>query len=170
MTSLSSLLSQLSEYGFNTSEGIQPWTSQDIATTMGSYFGQQEGLDNPMSEAEISEAFLPAMFSSLSPEAIKQSSISHYSPLIQSSQSTLLTDLIKGIGGKKAKAARGGFAGSGGWEKHKAGVRDVYGKSMGQELQKAFSSRGQSLQGIQDLINQWAEHAREIAPSPEFGE
>ena len=36
---------------------------------------------------------------------------------------------------------------------------------MGTELSKAFSSKGQSLQSIQDLISKWAEHAQEIAPA-----
>ena len=85
--------------------------------------------------------------------------------MIQTSQSSLLSELLSKTSGKTARRATGGFAGSGAFEKYKKGVKDVYGRGMGTELSKAFSSKGQSLQSIQDLISKWAEHAQEIAPA-----
>lgn len=159
---MQSILEQLAMYGFDTSQGIQPWSSEEVAQTMGEYF--TEFSETPMSETEVTSAFPPGMFTSISPESISQSSISHYSPLIQASQSTLLSDLLAKSTGKAARKATGGFTGSGGWDRYQKGAKDVYGKGMGTELSKAFGQRGQSLQSIQDLISQWAEHAGEIAP------
>ena len=168
-TTMQSILDQLAQYGFDTSEGIGDWSSQDIATTMGTHFGQtpfSQDDDQYMSDEDIQQAFLPSMFTRLSPELIKASSIKQYSPMIQTSQSSLLSELLSKTSGKTARRATGGFAGSGAFEKYKKGVKDVYGRGMGTELSKAFSSKGQSLQSIQDLISKWAEHAREIAPAP----
>ena len=166
MTSMQSILDQLAQYGFDTSQGIQDWSSEDIASTMGSYYGGHSlgPGDNPMTPSEIEQAFPAAMFTAISPEAVKQSSISHYSPLIQASQSSLLSDLLAKSSGKTARRATGGFSGSGAWDRYQKGVRDVYGKGMGTELSKTLVQKGQSLQSIQDLISQWAEHAGEIAP------
>lgn len=172
-TSMQSILDQLAGYGFDTSGGIGDWSNQDIATTMGTYFGQTPFSGEPgdtdyegMSDDDVQQAFLPQMFTQLSPELIKASSIKNYSPMIQSSQSSLLSELLSKTSGKTARRATGGFAGSGAFNKYKQGVKDVYGRGMGTELSKAFSSKGQSLQSIQDLISQWAEHAQEVAPAP----
>ena len=136
-TTMQSILDQLAQYGFDTSEGIGDWSSQDIATTMGTHFGQtpfSQDDDQYMSDEDIQQAFLPSMFTRLSPELIKASSIKQYSPMIQTSQSSLLSELLSKTSGKTARRATGGFA-------------------------------GQSLQSIQDLISKWAEHAQEIAPA-----
>ena len=168
MATPQSILEQLASMGFDTSGGwgsLGNLQSSDVAQTVGRHFmpaSSYEG-STPYEEA-LSKAFLPSMFSSITPESLEASSMSYYSPRIGEAGKSLLSNLSQGLSGQKAVGASGGFAGSGAFGKYQQGVKDVYGKSLGSEIAKSFSARTQSLQSIQDLINQWQRSAIEIAP------
>jgi len=131
-------------------EGLSGLTSGDIA---GSF----------ADEYDIDEGDLPeSMFQQISPEMLQGASWKTYAPQVQAKGQSMLSDLYKGLGGSGAQKAAGGFAGSGGFGKQQAGVRDVYGKSMADTLGSAMGQRTQGIGNISDLIAQWHQMAQSI--------
>ena len=133
--------------GFSGISGIAPsQVSQSLQTQYGLTPGQ-----------------LPtSLFQPISGELLKGTMASTYSPQIEATGQTLLDKMLKSAGGTQGKQAFGGFAGSGQQQQFTGGIKDVYGKGMTDVLTQTGQQRGQSLQSIQDMINQWQSQAMQI--------
>ena len=111
----------------------------------------------------LTSAELPSsMFQPISSELIKGGLAGTYSPQVEATGQTLLSQMLASGGGKKGIQASGGFAGSGQQQQFASGIKDVYGKGMTDVLAKTGQQRAQSLQSIQDMINQWQSQASQI--------
>ena len=73
---------------------------------------------------------------------------------------SMIPQLMSQLGGQQAKKAYGGFAGSGGAQMQQQQAKDVYGQGMQNTLTQAIGGKTQSLQTIQDIINQWQQTAQ----------
>ena len=134
------LLAQLQNMGLG-GTGFQSSSGQ-IESTLGHEYG-------------VGSFLTPEMFQTINPELLKSASLGGYSSLFQQKQSQMIPQLMQQLGGQQAKKAFGGFAGSGGAGMQQQQAKDVYGKGMQDTLTQAVGGRGQSLQTIQDIINQW---------------
>ena len=124
---------------------LSGFTGEDIASQIASTY-------------DIEDEDLPAsMFSTISPEMLKAASYKTYAPQLQAKGQSLLSGLYSGLGGKKARQAAGGFAGSSGFGKYQSSVKDVYGKEMTGAIAEAGQQRAQGLGNISDIISQWQE-------------
>ena len=124
--------------------------SQDIASSFAQHYG-------------IEDQDLPSgMFQKITPEMLQGASYKTYAPQIQAQGQAMLPDLYKGLGGQAATKAAGGFAGSGGFGKQQAGIRDVYGKGMTDVISGASQQQSQGMGLISNLINQWHQSAQGI--------
>ena len=154
-----SILQALSDIGFGDMDWNQlagpSMTSANIADQFASHYGlAEEGMPHDL---------VPGMFQSITPEMLQGASYKTYSPQIQAKGQSMLSDLYKGLGGQTASKAAGGFAGSGGFGKQQAGIKDVYGKSMTDTLTGVRQQQSQGIGLISDLINQWHEMAQSIS-------
>ena len=147
--SIQQLLAQLAGMGLG-EQGFGA-TGQNIATQLGEHYNLG---DDTLTEQ---------MFQTINPELLKSASMGAYSPLFQQKQSSMVPQLMAQLGGQQAKRAFGGFAGTGGAAMQQQQARDVYGQGMGDVLTQAMGARGQSLQTIQDIINQWQATAQSFA-------
>ena len=138
--SIQQLLAQLSGMGLGT-QGFGA-TGQDIATQLGGHYN-------------IPDSLKAEMFQTINPELLKSASMGAYSPLFQQKQSSMVPKLMQQLGGQQAKKAFGGFAGTGGAAMQQQQAKDVYGQGMGDVLSQAMGAKSQSLQTLQDIINQW---------------
>ena len=148
-----SILDALSGMGFSNLDWSQlsEISPSQIASTFQSHYG-------------ITDQDLPSgMFQSIAPEMLQGASYSTYSPQIQAKGQSMLPDLYKNLGGQAATKAAGGFAGSGGFGKQQAGVKDVYGKSMVDTITSARGQQSQGIGNISDLIAQWHDMAQNIS-------
>ena len=154
MALLQDILGQLTDMGI-TSQGtaysdLSDIGAPQIASGLQSYF-DLEGED------------LPAhMFQGISSDLLQAGLGKTYSPMLEASGGSLLSKLQGQMGGKEAREAYGGFAGSGGQRQFATGAKDVYGKGMADVLSRTGEQRAKGLQGIQDVINQWRESAMKI--------
>lgn len=112
--------------------------------------------------------FNPGLFQPISMQSLQGLLPKTYSPFMTASQQPLLSSLISKSGGKEAKTAAGGFAGSGGYKRFQGQAKDVYGKGMAETLSGIAQQRGQQQASIMDLINQWRETAAGLS-SPTGG-
>ena len=145
--SIQQLLAQLADMGFTSdvlSGGLSGLTGSQI----------QEGVGTGYSES-VQGMLNQGMFQTINPELLKSASIGAYSPLFQQKQSSLIPQLMQQLGGQQARKAYGGFAGSGGAGMQQQQAKDVYGQGMQNTLTQAIGGKTQSLQTIQDIINQW---------------
>ena len=153
MAMIDDIMQQLQGMGINISGG----------------FGGLSGID----PSQISQALqgqyglaagqLPSsMFQPLSSDLVKGSLAATYTPEIEATGSTLLSQMLTAGGGQKGFQAAGGFAGSGQQQQYAGGIKDVYGKGMTDVLTKTGQQRAQSLKGIQDMISQWQSQASKI--------
>ena len=140
--------------------GDQGWSGQwqDIPNISGGQIGasleEQFGFGDEYNEG---------LFQPISMQSMQGLLPGTYSPFMQAAQQPLLSDLISKSGGKKATAAAGGFAGSGGYDRFKGQAKDVYGKGMSETLSGIAQQRGTQQASIMDLINQWRETAAGLA-------
>ena len=154
MALLQDILGQLTEMGI-TSEGtaysdLSDVSPSQISSGLQSYF-------------DLGGEDLPAhMFQGISSDLLQAGLGKTYSPMVEASGSSLLSKLQGQMGGKEAKQAYGGFAGSGGQQQFATGAKDVYGKGMADVLSKTGEQRARGLQGIQDIVNQWRYSAMKI--------
>ncbi len=140
--SIQQLLEQLE--GMQLTEGFGA-TGQQISDALGGQYGQD---------------FNAQLFQTINPELVKSASLGAYSPLFQQKQSSMIPGLMSQLGGQQMKKAYGGFAGSGGARYAEGVARDVYGRGMQDTLTQAMGAKTQSLQTLQDIINQWHETAQ----------
>jgi hypothetical protein len=133
-----------------TYQDIPNISGENIATSLSSMFG-------------FGDEYNPGLFQPISSQQMRGLLPSTYSPFMTASQQPLLQDLISKTGGKEAKTAAGGFAGSGGFERFKGQAKDVYGKGMTETLTNIGQQRSQQQASILDLINQWRETAAGLA-------
>ena len=154
MALLQDILSQLTD--MNILEQGQGWgdiadvSPASIAGALQNYYGI------------TSENLPPHLFQGISSDILQQGLQKKYSPQIEATGQTLLTNLQSTMGGQKGKQAIGGFAGSGQASRFQQGARDVYGKEMAGALSQVGQQRIQGLQSVQDIINQWRETAAGI--------
>lgn len=154
MALLQDILSQLTD--MNILEQGQGWgdiadvSPASIAGALQNYYGI------------TSENLPPHLFQGISSDILQQGLQKTYSPQIEATGQTLLTNLQSTMGGQKGKQAIGGFAGSGQASRFQQGARDVYGKEMAGALSQVGQQRIQGLQSVQDIINQWRETAAGI--------
>ena len=147
MALLQDIMSQLQDMGMN----VDNWSDianigqSSIASSLQDYYGIEE------------ENLPPHLFQGISSDILRQGLSKTYSPQMQAGGASLLTGLQESMGGKTARQAMGGFAGSGQGMQFQQGARDVYGKGMSDVLAKAGTQRMQGLQNVQDIINQWRE-------------
>jgi len=148
-----SILDALTDVGFNQMDWSQigGLTSENIA----SQFAQHYDLGD--------EDLVSGMFQSITPEMLQGASYKTYAPQIQAKGQSMLSDLYKNLGGQAATKAAGGFAGSSGFGKQQAGVRDVYGKGMTDTLSNVMQQQSQGIGNISNLISQWHEMAQNIS-------
>jgi hypothetical protein len=153
-----SILQALQDVGFDPMDWSQlagpSMTSANIADVFAQHYGltDDEGLSD----------LVPGMFQSITPEMLQGASYKTYAPQIQAKGQSMLSDLYKGLGGQTASKAAGGFAGSGGFGKQQAGIKDVYGKSMTDTLTSVRGQQSQGIGAISDLISQWNQMAQRI--------
>ena len=159
MALLQDILGQLTTLGFGTEEqegsgldymSLANISPSQIATAMQTHYG-------------IPGENLPEhLFSGISTDILEQGLGKTYSPQIEAGGSSLLGQLQETLGGKQARQAYGGFAGSGQASRFKQGAKDVYGKGMSDVLSKVSQQRSQGLSNVQDVINQWRQAAMDI--------
>ena len=150
--SIQQLLAQLADMGFESdvlSGGLSGLTGSQIETGVGSAYSDS-----------VQDMLNESMFQTINPELLKSASIGAYSPMFQQKQSSLIPQLMAQLGGQQAKKAYGGFAGSGGAQMQQQQAKDVYGQGMQNTLTQAIGGKTQSLQTIQDIINQWQQTAQ----------
>ena len=150
--SIQQLLAQLADMGFESdvlSGGLSGLTGSQIETGVGSAYSDS-----------VQDMLNASMFQTINPELLKSASIGAYSPMFQQKQSSLIPQLMAQLGGQQAKKAYGGFAGSGGAQMQQQQAKDVYGQGMQNTLTQAIGGKTQSLQTIQDIINQWQQTAQ----------
>ena len=153
MAMMDDILTQLEDMGINVGGGFSGIPSIDPTQVSGA-LGSQYGLDPSQ---------LPSsLFQRISPDLVKGTSASTYTPQIESTGSTLLSNMELLLGGTQGRQAAGGFAGSGQQSEFVQGAKDVYGKGMTDVLTQTGQQRGQSLQAIQDLVNQWQSQALQV--------
>ena len=147
-----SILDALGDMGF----GSMSWNQLSglSSENISSQFAEHYELDQ--------EDLVPGMFQSITPEMLQGASYKTYAPQIQAKGQSMLPDLYKNLGGQAATKAAGGFAGSGGFGKQQAGVRDVYGKGMTDVLTQVRGQQSQGIGMISDLINQWHQMAQSV--------
>ena len=147
-----SILDALNQMGFSPMgwQGLTGLSPGDITSTFAQHY-------------DIEEQDLPSgMFQSITPEMLRGASYQTYTPQIQAKGQSMLPDLYKNLGGQAATKAAGGFAGSGGFRKQQAGVKDVYGKGMTDVLTQVRGQQSQGIGNISDLIAQWHQMAQSI--------
>ena len=154
MALMDDILQQLQGLGFGGSYGfgdISGFTPEQIQLAMQSSFdlGPQD--------------LNSAMFQGISEDLLSGAMGKTYSPFLQATGQNLLGDLATQMGGKTARQAGGGFAGSGQFQQFESGARDVYGKGMAGALTGVQEKQSRSLQSIQDIINSWRKSAGEIS-------
>ena len=153
MALLQDILGQLTEMGIPSTggyTGISDIDPSQISSGLQSYFG-------------LGQEELPAhLFQGISSDLLQSGLGKTYSPMIEAAGGSLLSKLQGQMGGKEARQAYGGFAGSGGQKRFATGARDVYGKGMADVLSRTGEQRAQGMQGVQDIINQWRETAMQI--------
>ena len=142
------ILDLLESMGF----GQMGW--QDIPNITGTQIGSNLG-----DLFDFGASFNQGLFQPVSIQQMQNLLPSTYTPFMTAAQQPLLSDLISKTGGKQAKAAAGGFAGTGAYGKFTGQAKDVYGKGMSDTLGSIAQSRGQQQGAIMDLINQWRETA-----------
>jgi len=142
--SIQQLLAQLAGMGLG-GQGFGANPGQ-IGSALSEQYFEQNLEDSPLTSQ---------MFQAINPELMKSASMGAYSPLFQQKQSSMMPQLMQQLGGQQAKKAYGGFAGSGGAAMQQQQAKDVYGQGMGDVLTQAMGAKSQSLQTIQDIINQW---------------
>ena len=150
--SIQQLLAQLADMGFESdvlSGGLSGLTGSQIETGVGSAYSDS-----------VQDMLNASKFQTINPELLKSASIGAYSPMFQQKQSSLIPQLMAQLGGQQAKKAYGGFAGSGGAQMQQQQAKDVYGQGMQNTLTQAIGGKTQSLQTIQDIINQWPQTAQ----------
>ena len=128
--------------------GRDPWqhTPESIAGSLQKKYG-------------IGETLPSAAFKPLTESMFQQTKSQAYSPLLQSKQSSYVTDLLKQYDTSQMGKMYGGFAGS--------GARDVYGKSLmgGYKQKMAGDIAGIETQklgaqkNIMDIIDSWSKAA-----------
>lgn len=105
------------------------------------------------------------MFETISPNLIAGALQKTYSPMLSQSNKNLLGDLVRSTQGSEGAKAAGGFAGSGFYEDYVSQARDVYGQKAGAMLGDIQMKKQASLQGIQDIIQNWQDQAIQLAAS-----
>ena len=136
--------------GPNWRENIYGMQSSDITSGLASLYGMDESLLNPDMFQTIPKGSLEGMMGKT------------YSPFMQASQEPLISSLIAGSSGQKARQAAGGFAGSGGYDKFQSGIKDVYGKGMLSTITGIGEQRAKSKSSIMDLVQSWKDAAASI--------
>lgn len=153
MAMIDDILSQLQSMGIGTGQdfmGISQLGSSDIAQALQGQYG-------------LTEQQLPtSLFQPISQDLLKGGLGSTYSPQIQSTGQDLISQMIQGAQGQLGTQAAGGFAGSGQQTRFTGGVKDVYGKGMTDVLASTGKQRAQSMQAVQDMINQWQSQALKV--------
>jgi len=151
MALLQDILAQLVDMGVM--EEGQGWgdianvSAPSIAGALQNYYGIDQ------------ETLPPHLFQGISSDILQQGLQKTYSPQIQATGSSLLSNLQSTMSGQKGKQAMGGFAGSSQASSFQQGAKDVYGKEMAGALSSVGQQRTQGLQSVQDIINQWRETA-----------
>ena len=142
---------------------------QGMGLNIGGGFGSIGGFD----PSQISQALqgqygltsqqLPSsLFRPISEGLLKGGLASTYSPQVESTGQTLIDKMLTQTQGQAGKQAFGGFSGSGQQQRFAGQAKDVYGKGMTDVLAQTGRQRSQSLQGIQDMINQWQSQALQV--------
>ena len=130
--SIQQLLAQLADMGFESDV-----LSGGLSGLTGSQI--ETGVGSAYSDS-VQDMLNASMFQTINPELLKSASIGAYSPMFQQKQSSLIPQLMAQLGGQQAK--------------------DVYGQGMQNTLTQAIGGKTQSLQTIQDIINQWQQTAQ----------
>ena len=140
--------------------GEQGWSGnwQDIPNISGGQIGEALG-----QSYGFGDEYNEGLFQGITRQQLQGLLPGTYSPFMTAAQQPLISGLISETGGKKAKAAAGGFAGSGQWDRFEGQAKDVYGKGMSDTLSGISQQRGQQQASIMDLINQWRETAAGLA-------
>ena len=111
----------------------------------------------------ISDQHLPStLFQGIGQSSMQNLLGKTYSPFMDMAQGPLITDLLAKTGGKQARAAAGGIAGSGGYQQYQKGVKDVYGKGMTETLGGIGEQQAKQQASIMDLIDSWRQTATSI--------
>ena len=153
MAMIDDIMEQLQSMGLNVSGGFGALANLgggDISQALQGQYGLTPG-ELPSS-----------MFQPISTDLIKGGLSSTYSPQIEATGGTLLSEMLKAGGGQKGFQASGGFAGSGQQQQYASGIKDVYGKGMINVLAQTGQQRAKSLEEIQNKINQWQSQASQI--------
>ena len=153
MAMIDDIMQQLEGMGLNISGGfggIGGLGASDISQALQEQYGLT-GQQLPSS-----------MFQPISSDLIKGGLAGTYSPQVEATGQTLLSQMLTAGGGQKGFQAAGGFAGSGQQQQYAGGIKDVYGKGMTDVLASTGQQRAQSLKSIQDMINQWQTQASQI--------
>jgi hypothetical protein len=156
---INDILSQLQELGFTGAQqgfrGAGRITQGQIANVMAPLYGLE-------AEDDVSSA----MFSRITPSMLSSTLQKTYSPFIESKSGSLLSDLLRSSGGKGARTAAGGFAGSGGFGQFLGQAKDVYGKGMADVMTQVGLKKAHGVKAIQDVIGSWHENLQSIAANP----
>ena len=149
MALMDDIISQLQEMGL----GVQSYS--DIGNITPSQIAGQL-----QSEYNIGAQDMPSsLFQGISEDVLRSGIAKTYSPQIEATSGNLLSQLQTQLGGKQAKQAYGGFAGSGQQRQFGESARDLYGKGMTEVLGTTGQSRIKGLTNVQDIINQWKDVA-----------
>ena len=143
---LSQLHQMWQTYGFN--QRIGQTSSQDIAAMM----GRRYGISDP-------SLLKPELFQALTPQMLQATQMGTYSPMIQAGTQPLLQDLLAG---SQKKGLAGGFAGSGGHTNLMAGMKDVYGRGIGEVMQNAEQMRAQAEQQAMGNLSGYGQTAQSL--------
>ena len=153
MAMIDDIMQQLQSMGLNVSGGFGALSSLgggDISQALQGQYGL------------TGEQLPSSMFLPISSDLIKGGLAGTYSPQVEATGQTLLSQMLTAGGGQKGFQAAGGFAGSGQQQQYAGGIKDEYGKGMTDVLTSTGQQRAQSLKGIQDMINQWQSQASQI--------
>ena len=153
MAMIDDIMQQLGNLGIDVQGGFSGLSSispEQISSALQSQYG-------------LSAAQLPtSLFQSISGDLLQGTLASTYSPQIEATGSTLLSNMLKSGTGQRAAQAAGGFAGSGQQQQFAGEIRDVYGKGITDILTSTGQQRAKALGSVQDLINQWQSQALQI--------
>ena len=153
MAMIDDIVQQLQGMGVSVSGGFSGISSIDPSQVSGA-LQTQYGLD---------PSLLPtSLFQPISEDLLRGTMASTYTPQIEATGSSLLSNMQQLLTGTQGRQAYGGVAGSGQQSQFVQGARDVYGKGMTDVLTQTGQQRGQSLQAIQDLVNQWQSQALKV--------
>lgn len=143
----------ISEYGEE-----HPWSYEDISNIQGNQI--QTALEQMFN---IPGMLSETMFQPISPLALGQTYGKAYSPMVETAGGVHSQNLMDKLGGKKAREAYGGFAGSGQQQRFTEGAKDVYGKEMSGVLSDVGRTRTSAISGVSSLISDWKDLASQIA-------